>query len=152
VVTNVQSPDSLSVTPVTILQSYCNTLPQFWWSVTFKSASQNRRGCSLQRPRLRTSSIRSALLELGPSYPYECKLILKSRSTDFSTTYQGLSWALFSLILKMILQLSYFRSNKVLHQRRTELTESRIYGATTCLNIYFHAQLGRGDLVFSMAA
>lgn len=45
-------------------------------------------GCSLRRPRLCTSSIRSSLLEIEPSR----SLIFKSRFTDLSTTaYQFLS-------------------------------------------------------------
>ena len=136
-VINVQSLDSLSVIPVTNFQSYCNTLPQLCLSLAFKRASQNKCGCFLQRPRLRTSSVRPALLEIGPSYSHECRLIRKTRFTDLSaTTYHPLSWVLFSLILKMSLQLSYFCSNKILHQWRTELTEELIYGATVCISTF----------------
>lgn len=148
-VINVQSLDSLSVIPVTIFQSYCNTLPQLYLSVAFKRASQNRCGCSLQRPRLRMSFIRPALLEIGPSYPHECKLIFTSRFTDLSaTTYRALGWVLFSLILKMSLQLPYFCSNKVLHQWRTELTEELIYGATVCLSTFAFIPSWDGESLF----
>lgn len=83
-------------------------------------------------------SIRAALLEIGPSYSHECRLILTSRFTDLSATtcHQPVSWVLFSLILKMSLQLSYFCSNKVLHQWRTELTQELIYGATVCVSTF----------------
>lgn len=129
--------------------SLCTALPQLCLSVAFKRASQNTCGCSLQRPSLCMSSIRPALLGMGTLYPHECKLIFKSRFTDLSAaTYQALSWVLFSLILKMSLQLSYFCSNTVLHQWTTELTEDLIYGATVCLSTFAFISSWDGESLF----
>lgn len=89
-------------------------------------------------PRLCTSPIRSALLEIGPSYSYKSKLILNSMFRDLSpTAYQLLSWVLFSLVLKISFQFSYFH-----HEQGTAALEASGSGKMwrTELTVCFHPQ------------
>lgn len=90
-------------------------------------------------PRLPTTHIRSALLEIGPSYSYKSKLILKSRFKDLlPTAYQLLSWVLFSLVLKLRFKFSYFH-----HEQGTAAVEASSSGKTwrTELTVCLHPQL-----------
>lgn len=78
------------------------------------------------------TSARAGLLEIGLSHSHGCRLILKSRFTKPLSNYLPSTSQVGSL--KMILQLSYSHSKKVLHGWRSELKEV-IFGATVCVSM-----------------